>query len=61
MDPITIVNLLNTASPGIARLIVMLRKKDGTVGVLQVLDEADQKFAENLKQVTDWLKEHPES
>jgi hypothetical protein len=56
---IAIIELLNVASPGIANLIVMIRHKDDTISVLQILDEADLKFNENLKQAADWLKAHP--
>lgn len=56
---IAIVNLFNAASPGIASLIAMIRKKDGTVSVVVMLDEADAQFAANIKQAQDWLAAHP--
>ena len=58
---ISIVQLLNTLSPGIADLILLIRKRDGTISVTQLLDEADAGFAANLQQATDWLKTHPSS
>ena len=55
---IAIVNLFNAVTPGVANLIVMIKRKDGTVAVLSILDEADSKFDGNLKQATDWLQAH---
>ena len=56
---INIVNLLNTAVPGIASLIMMIKNSDGTISIPVLLDQADAKFAENLKEATDWMKAHP--
>lgn len=56
---IAIVNLLNLAAPGIAQLILMIKKNDGTVSIVVLLDEADQQFAANITQAKDWLKAHP--
>lgn len=58
MGALAIVQLLNTAAPGIASLIVMIRHKDNTLSVVQILDETDTKFNDNLKQATDWLTAH---
>lgn len=55
---IAIVNLFNVATPGIASLITMIKKKDGTVSVVVMLDEADAQFAANIKQAQDWLANH---
>lgn len=55
---IAIVNLFNAATPGIASLITMIKKKDGTVSVVVMLDEADAQFAANIKQAQDWLANH---
>lgn len=54
-----IVQVLNAASPGIAELILLIRKKDGTISVAALLDEADSKFDANIQAATDWLKAHP--
>lgn len=56
---IALVNLFNAASPGIASLIAMIRKKDGTVSVVVMLNEADAQFAANIQQAQDWLAAHP--
>ena len=53
-----IVTLLNAAAPGIAQLILMIKKNDGTVSVVAMLDEADAKYTDNMKQAADWLKAH---
>ena len=58
---ISIVELLNVLAPDIADLILLIRRKDGTISVAQLLDEADAGFAANLQQATDWLKTHPSS
>lgn len=55
---LAIVQLLNTAAPGIAELILLIRKKDGTISVVSVLDEADAQFDANIKSASEWLKSH---
>lgn len=54
-----IMQLLNTAAPGIASLITILRKPDGTITVLQFLDSAEAKVDANIKEITDWMAAHP--
>ncbi len=56
-----IFTLLNAAIPGIESLYMLVKKKDGTVGVITMLDEADSQFTENVKQAEKWLAEHPKS
>lgn len=56
---LALVSLLNAATPGIASLIVLIRKKDGSISIVSLLDEADSKFDANIKQASDWLKAHP--
>jgi hypothetical protein len=56
---LAIIALLNAATPGIASLILMVRKNDGTISVVSVLDEAAATFDENIKQAGEWLKAHP--
>jgi hypothetical protein len=55
---LAIITLLNAATPGIAELIVLVKKKDGSVSVLTMLDEADAKFKKNIEQAGEWLKVH---
>ena len=54
-----IATLLNTAAPGIASLIMLIKRNDGTISVIALCDEADGKFDDNIKQAADWLKAHP--
>jgi hypothetical protein len=54
-----IATLLNTAAPGIASLIMLIKRKDGTISVVAMCDEADGQFDANIKQAADWLKAHP--
>lgn len=55
---IALINLLNAETPGIAQLIIMIKGTDGVVSVVALLDAADAKFADNLKQAKDWLAAH---
>jgi hypothetical protein len=56
---LAIITLLNTASPGLASLIMLIKRNDGSVSVVTLLDEADGQFDANIKQAGDWLKAHP--
>lgn len=56
---IALVNLFNAATPGIASLIAMIRREDGTVAIVVMLDEADAQFSANLQQAKEWLAAHP--
>jgi hypothetical protein len=56
---IQIMTLLNAAAPGIAQLILLIKRNDGTVSVVALLDEADKQFDANIAQASDWLKAHP--
>ena len=50
--------MLNTITPGIANIIMIIKKKDGTYSVATLLDEADAKFTANIEMATKWLQEH---
>lgn len=52
---LALVELFNAVSPGVASLVTMIRHKDGTLTVLQVLDENDAAFDSNLKQAAEWF------
>jgi len=54
-----IMTLLNAAAPGIAQLVMLIKRKDGTISVVAMCDEADAGFDANIKQVSDWMKAHP--
>ena len=58
---IALVNLFNTAAPGVAQLIVLIRNKNGNISVVAMLDEADAQFSANMKQAEDWLASHPKT
>jgi hypothetical protein len=45
--------------PGVAQLILLIRRDDGSITVAALLDEADAQFDANLKQAGEWLKAHP--
>jgi hypothetical protein len=53
-----IANLLNNAAPNIAEIILLIKKSDGSIAVVPLLDQADSKFTENMQQATAWLEDH---
>jgi len=55
---ILIANLLHTAAPNIAEIILLIRISDGSMAGVPLLDQADSKFAENMQQATAWLEAH---
>jgi hypothetical protein len=59
-----IIQLINAAQPGIAQIILRLKKSDGTTVDIP-LDEAFQqiadKFEANSKQIDDWLLANPKT
>jgi len=55
---ILIANLLNTAAPNIAEIILLIRRSNGYMAVVPLLDQADSKFTENMQQATAWLEAH---
>jgi hypothetical protein len=38
----------------------VIRNKDGSITVAQILDQADSKFDANIKEASDWFKTHPQ-
>lgn len=56
---IAILNLFNLAAPNVANLILLIKRKDGSVSVVTLLDESDVQFSANIKQAQDWLASHP--
>lgn len=52
-----ILQLINLAIPAITNVIVAIKGQTGT-SVVVYLDQADAQFAENQKQVADWLAAH---
>lgn len=53
---IALVQLFNAAAPGIAQLVTVIARKDGTITVAAILNEADAQFDANLKQAADYFK-----
>jgi hypothetical protein len=58
---LNVMSLLNTALPAVESLIVMIKRKDGGVSVVSLLDEADAGVDANLEQIAEWRKEHPKT
>jgi hypothetical protein len=53
-----IAQLLNTATPGIVEIVLLIKKQDGTIAIVPLLDQADSKFTANMQQAAKWLEEH---
>jgi hypothetical protein len=50
---LAIAALLNSQMPNI---LLMVKKRDGTVTILQILDEADAQYDANIKQIMENIK-----
>ena len=55
---LTVLQIANVATPMIAEWIMLIRRKDGTVSLISMLEEGSTQFDANIKQATDWLKTH---
>ncbi len=55
---IAIATLINALTPAAAEIILLIKKKNGTVSVVALLDEADAQFSANIQQANDWLAAH---
>ena len=55
---LALLTLLNAATPGIADLVLMIKKSDGTISVVTLLDGADTQFASNIAQAQAWMAAH---
>lgn len=56
---IQLLNVFNAIAPGAAELILMIKRKDRTVSIVTLLDEADAQFQTNIERAQEWLKAHP--
>jgi hypothetical protein len=57
---IAVVTLLNTAAPGLIKLVgILTQKADGTWDAVAILDQAEAQNAANIKQLADWFSAHP--
>lgn len=52
-----ILQLLRELAPEIIELILIIKKKDGSVSIIPILDEADEKFKENIRKIEEWKRE----
>jgi hypothetical protein len=41
--------------------VLLIRNKDGSITVAQMLDQADSQFDANIKEASDWFKAHPQA
>ena len=55
---LAIAQIFNQVTPGIAEIILLVKKQDGSIAVMPMLDQADSAFDANLKQASEWLKAH---
>ena len=55
---LALVSTFNAVAPGIASLILLIRKKDGNVSVVALLDEADVQFQANMDAAKKWLEQN---
>ena len=56
---IQLLNIFNVIAPGAAELILMIKRKDGSISIVTLLDEADAQFTSNIERAEQWLRSHP--
>ncbi len=56
---LSIATIINALAPSIASVLLMVKKTDGTITLIPILDQADARFVDNIRQATDWLNSHP--
>ena len=49
-----IARILAETGPEVVELILLIKRSNGTIAVLPVLDEADEQFEKNLKKIKEW-------
>lgn len=54
---IDLAKILNLTLPVAADIIMLVRRKDGTVAIIPLLDETSEKFSEDIVRATEYLKE----
>ena len=52
-----IARILAETGPEVVELILLLKKKDGTIAVIPVLNEADEQFNANIEKIKRWRNE----
>lgn len=51
-----IADIIAKLGPTVVDVVVLLRRQDGSIAVLTVLDEAEAKFDENIRRALEVLK-----
>jgi len=52
-----IARILAETGPDVVELILLLKKTDGTIAVIPILDEADDQFEANIEKIKRWRNE----
>jgi len=52
-----IARILAEIGPEAVELILLLKKKDGTIAIIPVLNEADEQFEANIEKIKRWRNE----
>ena len=53
---LVIAQILSENVPEIIELVILLKKKDGTIAIIPILDEADEQFEANIKKIKEWRR-----
>lgn len=53
-----LLTLINSLTPTIGTVIMLVKNANGTTDVTMILDSAEAGFTDNLKQAQDWLSTH---
>ena len=56
---ISVVNMFNATAPGVANLVLLIKRKDGNIDVMPILDEADDNFTDTIDTARTWLQDNP--
>lgn len=59
LTALAILEAFNRAAPGVAELILLIRRKNGKIAIMPMLDEAAAQFDENIATANEWLAAHP--
>lgn len=52
---LAIATLLNTAAPGVAQVVMMIKETNGTITIMPLLDEANTNFNADITKGHAWL------
>lgn len=56
---VQIAGVFNSAAPGIASVIAIIRGTDGKITVMPILDSAEEGFEATILKAKQWQKDHP--